>query len=502
MPAERLFSVEQIRAIESGFARAHPDISLMQRAGEAAARFAATLAGRDGGRVLVLAGPGNNGGDAWVAARALQQSWHRVTVCCEAPETISAAEGKAARDAFIKDGGKIVAAWPADEAHDLIVDGLLGIGLARAVGGDMAELIERANASGITVLALDIPSGLGADSGVAPGAAIRAQHTLTFIGAKPGLFTADGRDHAGDVRVETLGIDAALLDSPNSLLTAEAVRPLVPKRNHNSHKGHFGSVGILGGSQGMAGAALLAARAALHLGAGKVLLAMMCDDAPAVDLLQPEIMMRKPRDLLAKEISSALVIGPGMGVSDMAKNIVAEALKTALPLVIDADALNLIADGRALQNQLVRRTGTSLLTPHPGEAARLLQCTTHEVQADRVKAACALAGRFKSQVVLKGCGSVVAFPDGAWHINASGNPGMASGGMGDALAGMLGALLAQGVAPQDALMLGVCLHGAAADLAVEQRCGPTGLTASEVIFCAREVLNAWAAPDDHAHEAH
>jgi ADP-dependent NAD(P)H-hydrate dehydratase / NAD(P)H-hydrate epimerase len=502
MPGEPLVSVEQIRAIECGFAKAHPDISLMQRAGEATARFAETLLGRDGGRVLVLAGSGNNGGDAWVAARALQQSWHRVTVYCEAPGKASTAEAQAARDSFIKDGGKTVTSWPEDETHDLIIDGLLGIGLAREVKGDMAALIARANASGICILAIDIPSGLDADSGVAFGATIRAQHTLTFIGAKSGLFTADGRDHTGEVRVETLGIDAGLLDSQNSLLTQDAVRTLVPRRNHNSHKGQFGSVGVVGGSQGMTGAALLAARAALHLGAGKVLLAMLSDDAPALDLLHPEIMMRKARDLLAKEVLSVLVIGPGMGVNDMAKNIVAEALKTALPLVIDADALNLIADGRALQNQLVRRAGTSLLTPHPGEAARLLQCSTHEVQAHRVKAACALAGRFKSMVVLKGCGSVVAFPDGAWHVNASGNSGMASGGMGDALSGMLGALLAQGVAPPDALMLGVCLHGAAADLAVEQHCGPAGLTASEVIFSAREVLNEWAAPAEQWHDAH
>ncbi len=496
-----LFTVEQIRQIETAYAKAHPHDSLMLSAGQAVARLAQKILDGQGGRILVLAGPGNNGGDAWVAAHALQQSWHRVTVLSGAIENLAQA-AQAARTTFLAAGGKVVSEWPAAETHDLIIDGLLGIGITRPVTGDMAALIARANASGVPILAIDIPSGLAADNGVALGEAIRAQHTLTFIGAKPGLYTADGREHCGQVRLDPLGIDAALLNSPHTLLTADSVASLAPQRTHNWHKGQCGAVGVIGGASGMLGAALLAARAALHLGAGKIFLAPLAEDAPAFDVLHPEIMLRKARDLSIQEKLNALVIGPGMGTSDMAKNLVATALKTELALVLDADALNLIAAGRALQNQLLRRAAPSLLTPHPGEAARLLQCSTGEVQAQRIKAACDLASRFHAYVVLKGAGSVIAFPDGAWHINSSGNAGMASGGMGDALCGMLAALLAQGLTPQSALMLGVCLHGAGADRAVEQRCGPLGLTASEVIFSAREVLNDWASPAGDAHEEH
>ena len=510
MSAVSLFTVEQIRQIETAYTKAlanthpHPHDSLMLRAGQAVARLAQHLLDvqGQGGRILLLIGPGNNGGDAWVAAHALQQSWHRVTVLSMAADKDLAHAAQAARAAFLAAGGKVVSEWPSAETHDLIIDGLLGIGITRPITGDLATLIARANAGNVPILSIDIPSGLAADSGVALGTAILAHHTLTFIGAKPGLYTADGRDYCGQVSLDTLGIDVSFLNSAHTLLTADCVASMTPQRKHNWHKGQCGAVGVIGGASGMVGAALLAARAALHLGAGKVFLATLAEDALACDPLHPEIMLRKARDLLAQETLNALVLGPGMGMSDMAKNFVGAALKTDLTLVLDADALNLIAAGRALQNQLLRRTAPSLLTPHPGEAARLLQCSTAEVQAQRIKAACDLAKRFHAYVVLKGCGSVIAFPDGTWHINTTGNAGMASGGMGDALCGMLAALLAQGLAPQSALMLGVCLHGVGADRAVQQRCGPLGLNASEVIFSAREVLNDWASPAGDAREEH
>jgi ADP-dependent NAD(P)H-hydrate dehydratase / NAD(P)H-hydrate epimerase len=487
-----LFDVASIRAIESEFVRCSPGVSLMQRAGDAAARLVEDLLAGAGGRVLVLAGPGNNGGDAWVAARALQKSWYRVTVLSGTSQSSLARAATDARENFVSSGGRLVSEWADDENYDLIVDGLLGIGIARAVGGDLATLIARTNQCGIPILALDLPSGLCADTGVALGETIRAQHTITFIGAKPGLYTADGRDHCGEVHLEALGIDPSLLRSPNRLLQLNTLRHLIPRRAHNSHKGSYGSLGLLGSAAGMTGAGTLAARAALLLGTGRVFLAALAEDAPAYDSAYPEIMLRKPKDLLAREALSALVVGPGMGTSDGAKNLLAAALKHAAPLVLDADALTLIADGRALQNALVRRTAATLLTPHPGEAARLLQCDIAEVQRDRIKAATRLSKRFNQAVVLKGSGSVVAFPDGLWHINGTGNPGMASAGMGDVLSGMLGALLAQGVTPANALMLGVTLHGAAADALANRGVGPNGLTASEVAFEARALLNASA----------
>jgi hydroxyethylthiazole kinase-like uncharacterized protein yjeF len=491
MPPILLYSVEQLRAIERLCATRRPEISLMQRAGEATAKCAIDFLDGKGGRILVLAGPGNNGGDAWVAARALQATWHRVTVIDMAdPQSSLAEAANIAREAFLGSGGKRVREWPDGEDHDLLLDGLLGIGISRPAEGALAALIERANASGNPILAIDVPSGLCADTGMALGSTIRAKCTLTFIGAKPGLYTAEGRDYSGRVETGSLGIDSALLDSPHSLLTLDALRVLIPKRLHNSHKGSFGATGVIGGAPGMLGAAVLAARAALHLGAGRVYLAALDDAAPSCDMQHPEIMIKKPRDLLARTSLSALVIGPGMGESDTAKNFLVAALKSELPLVIDADALNLLAAGRALQNQLVRRTATTLLTPHPGEAARLLQRTAREIQSDRIGAACTLARKFNCLVLLKGSGSVIANAQGGWHINGAGNPGMAAAGMGDILSGMLGALLAQGLAAEAALKLGACLHGAAADACVREGRGPAGLTASELLQAARKLLNS------------
>ncbi len=497
MTAAPLRTVAEIRAIEAAFATgpnsAGPD-SLMLRAGAAAARQAVEmLAGnpRASGRVLVLAGPGNNGGDAWVAARALQESWHRVTVLDCATGPPQAPEARAARDAFISGGGLAIASWPFAATFDLIVDGLLGIGIARPVQGTLAALIVSANDSGIPILAIDIPSGLDADSGAIQGSAIRAARTLTFLGLKPGLFTGDGPDCAGTVVCDLLGIDGAVLPpTANTLLAARDVRVLVPHRPHNSNKGSFGTVAVVAGATGMLGAGVLAARAALLLGAGKVFFAPLAEDAPPYDTPHPEIMMTRPRELQAKE-PDVIVIGPGMGTGDAAKNILVAVLKTGLPLVVDADALNLVAAGRALQNALAKRDAPALLTPHPGEAARLLDCTIADVQRDRIGAAGRLVARFGHSVILKGAGSIVATRGGAWHVCAHGSPGMASGGMGDALAGMLGALLAQGLDADAAAMLGVVLHAAAGE-SLETSGMQAGMTASELIPVARRLLYEWS----------
>jgi ADP-dependent NAD(P)H-hydrate dehydratase / NAD(P)H-hydrate epimerase len=491
-PSIRLYSVDQIRRIENGYAEKHPDISLMQAAGEAAARKAAAML-EGGGRVLVLAGPGNNGGDAWVVARALQASWHAVTVVALGEP--KAREAQAAKVAFVQHRGEICDSWPVDKRFDLLIDGLLGIGLSRPAEGVIAEFIERANWSGTPILALDVPSGLDADSGQALGSTIRATETIAFIGAKAGLFTGDGQDCAGRVSVENLNIDEEHLASEASLLTEELARTFVPQRKRNSHKGSHGAVGIVGGATGMVGAAALAARSALLLGAGKVFQASLCDSVQGCDAQHPEIMLRKPRDLIEQKELNALVIGPGMGTGDAAKNLLATAIKLPVSLVIDADALNLIATGRALQNALAKREAATIITPHPGEAARLLAVDTKDIAANRVGSALELAQRFHAVVVLKGAGSVIAFPDGGWCINATGNPGLASGGTGDVLAGMLAALLAQGLSAEHAAQLGVCLHGAAADACVAGGIGPIGLTASDVATAARRLINVWSLRD-------
>jgi hydroxyethylthiazole kinase-like uncharacterized protein yjeF len=314
---------------------------------------------------------------------------------------------------------------------------------------------------------------------------VRATHTITFIALKPGLLTLDGPDYCGEVQVADLALDLKKLARPMAWkagpdLFAEALRP----RPRNFHKGKAGSLGILGGATGMTGAALLAGRAALKLGAGRVYVGMLED--MTVDPTTPELMLRHPDDALGQDLD-AIVIGPGLGGSERAEALVGAALASDLPCVLDADALNLVADGRSLRDACARRKADTLLTPHPGEAARLLGTKIADVQRDRLAAAQALSRELSAHVALKGNGSVLVARDGHWFINTSGNPGMASAGMGDVLSGMLGALLAQRLSGEAALVLGVHLHGAAADAAGRG----VGLTASELIEPARAIWNRW-----------
>ena len=276
---------------------------------------------------------------------------------------------------------------------------------------------------------------------------------------------------------------------PRKLTEAYAKTLLPVPRLPDSHKGDYGSVGILGGADGMVGAALLAGRAALHMGAGRVYAGLLAHNhAPAVDVQQPELMLRPPHDLFKLELS-VMVAGPGLGISSEAYFWLCQALESSLPLVLDADALNLIAYFPQLQKNLAERKAPSLLTPHPGEAARLLGCSASAVQKSRNAAALQLAQNHNSAVVLKGANSVCATPEGDCFINTSGNPGLASAGTGDVLAGMMGALIAQGLTAQNALVLAVYLHGRAADELVQQGVGAAGLTASELPDAARRLFN-------------
>ena len=492
--AAPILPTARLREVESGFAAAEPP--LMERAGRAIAERARAIAVDTGSPILVVAGPGNNGGDAWVAAARLRETFHRVVVLDVAGTEPKAAEARAAKAAYAARGGDVVREWPQGR-HALVIDGLLGIGLARDVDPPYAALIGRINASGCPVLAIDLPSGLDSDTGRARGTAVRATHTLTFIALKPGLLTGEGPELCGRLDVDDLGTgEAARKAAPGADLTAADVRGWLTPRARDAHKGSFGTVAIVGGNRGMVGAALLAARAALHCGAGKVYVGLLAADAPTVDLVQPELMLRPVDDALSAHV---LVVGPGAGAShsttsaSMFERIVLPAvMNSAKPIVIDADALNAVAVHESLRAALsTPRKAPTVLTPHPGEAARLLKSDTNAVQADRIGSALEIARRFNAEVVLKGAGSVCASPDGRWAINTSGNPGLASGGTGDVLAGIIGALLCQGLDGAQALRYGVCLHGAAADSLVARGIGPAGLTASEVIVEARALLNAW-----------
>jgi len=444
-----IYLTADIRRIE----QAAGDAPLMQRAGAAAADLAANLCrGKD---VLVLAGPGNNGGDARIAAKLLEERFFRVTVTDRVPP---------------------------EKTWGLVIDGLFGIGLARPIEGEYAKLVEYTSRQTCPILAIDIPSGIQSDSGRVLGCAIRATHTITFIALKPGLLTLDGPDHCGEIKVDALGLQ---LPAASAWIADPSLFSLKP-RPRNFHKGMAGSLAILGGAAGMTGAALLAGRAALKLGAGRVYVGLLEERAPAVDMLAPELMLRHPDDALGVDLD-ALVIGPGLGTGERAETLVGAALASEIPCVLDADALNLISENTDLRKACAKRSADTLLTPHPAEAARLLGSTLATVQEDRVKAARLLAENLNAHTVLKGNGSVLVARDGHWFINDTGNPGMASAGMGDVLAGMLGALLAQRYPGETALVLGVHLHGAAADALG----GPAGLTASELIDSSRKIWNSW-----------
>ena len=490
-----LYLTATLRQIEAR----HRDEPLMQRAGIAAATWAAELAGERNLPILILAGPGNNGGDAFEAARRLRQRFFNVCVVFAAEASQLPKDAAAAHQYFIETGGCTWANIPAQKYWSLIIDGLFGIGLTRAPDGIYAEWISAANQLAqrdhCPLLALDCPSGLNADTGQTLGTAITASHTLTFIAAKPGLLTADGPDHCGEIRVASLDLtpEANHPADGHQLSRADFSAWLQPRRR-NSHKGSFGTAGVLGGAPSMVGAALLAARAALKLGCGKVYVGVLDQTMPAVDLLQPELMLRRPRALLDSSLDaplSALAAGPGLGLSLEASELLESAISLDQPLVLDADALNLIAREGNLQVALASRTHPAILTPHPAEAARLLDCTTAEVQANRIAAARDIAERYHCHVALKGCGTVIAAVDGKFWLNSTGNPGMSSAGMGDVLTGLIVALLAQGWPAITALQAGVHLHGGAADRLVISGIGPIGLTAGEVIDSARQLLNEW-----------
>ena len=458
-----IYLTADIRRIEQAAGNVAPP--LMERAGTAAADLAARLVSDKGKDVLVLAGPGNNGGDARIAAGVLKERFFRVTL---AEKEI-----------------------PSQKPWGLVIDGLFGIGLAREIEGDYAELVDYANRQTCPVLALDVPSGIQSDTGQVLGCAVRATHTITFIALKPGLLTLDGPDHSGEVTIADLGLNLEELSRPNAWVAQpDLFRGILKKRPRNFHKGMAGSVGILGGAAGMTGAALLAGRAALKLGAGRVYVGLLDEKAPAIDPHALELMLRHPDDVLGEDLD-ALVVGPGLGQGERAETLVGAALASDIPCVLDADALNLIAENENLRKACARRTVETLLTPHPAEAARLLGSAVPAVQADRVRAAKLLAENLNAHVVLKGNGSIIVARDGHWFINATGNPGMASAGMGDVLSGMLGAFLAQHYSGETSLVLGVHLHGAAADALAAKDIGPVGLTASEIIEPSRELWNAW-----------
>jgi hydroxyethylthiazole kinase-like uncharacterized protein yjeF len=500
-----LLSVAELRALEKSAEATLPAHTLMGRAGHAGARFLLEHIAHDGSAdpyepVWLVAGPGNNGGDALVVAAELRRAGVAVEVCM--PVEVKPDDARWALGEARAAGVRISSAVPASlDSFGWVVDGMFGIGLARPLDGVFASiaglLSARAKSRG-RVLALDVPSGLDSDTGnlVDGGVAVRATHTVTFIGAKPGLYMASGRDLAGDVSVAPIGIEGP--QQPKVRLNGHALFvPYFPPRDYSTHKGTFGSIAVVGGDTGMCGAPILAARAALHAGAGKVHVAFLGAGSPSYDPPHPELMLH-PLDELPLATMDALSIGCGMGKSERAVNVLRDVLPLNVPKLLDADALNLIADHADLAAAVKQRGETAndpcVLTPHPLEAARLLGTDAKNVQRDRLAAARELAARYACVAVLKGTGTVIAAPDGRVAVNPTGNAALATGGTGDVLGGLIGALLGQGLPRFEAALAGVFLHGLAADMLTARGKGPAGLTAGELAPMVRKLLNRLAYP--------
>ena len=494
-----------------------PGVVLMEQAGRGAGRIieeAGWLGSRDDA-VLLFAGKGNNGGDAFVVARVLLLAGYcRIKVVLLAACDAISGDAKVNLDAFRRLGGQVEelldeAGWqelkPTLKTQKLLVDGLLGTGLKSEVRGLYAGIITAINQFSGPVLALDIPSGLNADSGLPLGNAVKATATATFAFAKPGLFIYPGREYAGRVEIVDIGIPKAWANEEEAavqLLTADFCRPLLPSSPvENGHKGNRGHLLTFAGGPGKAGAGLLAAGAGLHCGCGLSTLALPATVAAHLEGRNPALMlaalaeasdglMKLPTAVELEKLYSgktALSIGPGLGLHENAGALVAALLRDcALPMVLDADALTLLADAPDILPQGRPQT---ILTPHPGEMARLLKRKSRDIQNSRLASARELARQWGVYVVLKGAGTVIAAPDGSLSINSSGNYLLSTAGSGDLLTGIIGGFLAQGSAPLAAAQTGVFLHGLIADRLLAAGFSH-GVTAVELGQALPETLSA------------
>jgi NAD(P)H-hydrate epimerase len=488
LPTE-LYRAKEVRALDRAAIEGHgiAGYELMSRAGAAAARVIRRR-WPQAGRVVVAVGGGNNGGDGYVIARLLATEGRSVRLLTLADPSTLRGDAARARDAA-GDVGLTAAPFAAVEltGAELVVDALLGTGLERPVKGRWAEAIEAINATGSPVLAADIPSGLHADSGQVLGSAVQAAATVTFIGLKRGLFTGRGPAVCGEVHFDDLSVPPGIyaeVACSGLRYAAEDRDEWLPRRPRDAHKGRYGHVLVAGGDHGMAGAARMAAEAAARCGAGLVSVATRESHAGIQAALRPELMFRGVESTGALqpllERATVLALGPGLGAAPWGLMLWSALLAADLPGVLDADALNLLA-------QAPRPCPNWILTPHPGEAARLLACSTAEIETDRFAAAAAIRARYDGVCLLKGAGSIIEAEGGPAHVVQGGNPGMATGGMGDVLTGVIAGLLAQGLEPAVAARLGAWAHAAAGDRAARE--GERGLLALDLLPHLRFLLN-------------
>jgi len=428
-------------------------------------------------RLLVLCGKGNNGGDGYVVAELARQASMDVTIIstCEPQELTGDAY-----QAYIDCRVEVQIGLPQLPlaTADVVVDALLGTGLQGDVRGLYQDWIAQLNDSPSPVLVIDIPSGLCADTGRVLGNAVKAELTTTFIGRKQGMYTGQARNHCGEIRFADLGVRASVYNQAPSgaqLLTANAAPVDMQERAASSYKTHHGHVFVVGGDTGTFGAVVLAAQGAARAGAGLVSIYTQPEQGPYVTMVQPELMLVRDN----WQQADVLVVGPGLGQGEFGHSAWQHCLSLNKPMVVDADGLNLLSAVSQKRNNWI-------LTPHPGEAARLLGCTTSEVEADRFAAVRQLQEEYGGVVILKGAGSLICGPSHQVFVLGVGNPGMASAGMGDVLAGICGAMLAQGLELEDAAKMAAWLHSKAADLAA--KAGQRGMLASDLLLFVRRLL--------------
>ncbi|MBN2689332.1 MAG: NAD(P)H-hydrate dehydratase [Gammaproteobacteria bacterium] len=465
------------------------EFELMQRAGQAA--FAALQRRWPRARnITVLCGKGNNAGDGYIIAHQAHTNNLRVKIVylCDIDQLQGAA--REAVELCIQNNIPMQPFDPGIECKsDILVDALLGTGLRGEVDEEYRIAIECMNNSGLPILAVDLPSGLIADSGTVAGVAVKANLTVTFIGCKRGFFTGEGMNYCGEVLLAHLDIPNELLHSIEpqvDLLYLKPLKKLLPKRSRTAHKGYFGAVLVVGGDYGMPGSVRMAAEAAARVGAGLVTVATRPEHVAIVSGARPELMCygvnnaQELKPLLAR--ATMVVVGPGLGRGAWGKELLTTVFQSDKPKLIDADGLNLLS-GNNMPN------GNWILTPHPGEAGRLLEMSSQDVQQDRYGAIQKIVDIYGGVCVLKGAGTLVC--GGEWNrigACAAGNPGMASGGMGDLLSGIIAGLVAQGIDLSSAARMGVLLHAKAADLAALDG-GERGLLATDLMVHLRKLVN-------------
>jgi NAD(P)H-hydrate epimerase len=484
-----LYRAEEVRELDRKaiVGRGIPGYTLMCRAA-AATLEALRQRWPKAQRVVVLCGVGNNGGDGYALARLGHAEKLDARVLFLGDPDKLTGDARQAREDCLAAGVSVASYTPAPlSSADIIVDALLGTGLQRAVTGEWAQAIGAVNECSAPVVSIDIPSGLDADTGRIHGVGVRATLTVTYIGLKRGLFTAQARAYCGDIRFDSLAVPADIypeVPSTARRYAGEDIEWLLPPRERDAHKGDCGHVLVVGGDHGMGGAARMAAESAARVGAGLVSVATRHEHAAAQAAIRPEIMFRGVEDShefsVAARRATAIAVGPGLGQGAWGQLMWKQVLGHSGVKVVDADALNLLA-------AQTRRSEDWILTPHPGEAGRLLGVSAAEVEEDRFAAVEALQTRYGGVCILKGAGTLVLGSDGCVTVCEGGNPGMGSGGMGDLLSGVLVGLLAQGLRLEDSARLGVFLHNAAADRVAGR--GERGMLATDLLPELRRLVN-------------